>query len=163
VEPESFKRETADAAMKQFDAGEPLPAVDPDYLRRMWEIMPGLAENKATGLGAIAGGMGVSAEVLQGAPMVALMMRAMLLKALAARGILREYEEGDSMRAEVFRAAATVPCNKEDLAEALVLERLAKLLPEQAESVLQAMRAEGYDPQHPRIDAKFLAGVRETQ
>ena len=148
--------------MERFDAGEPLPTVDPDYLQRMWEIMPGLAENKAMGLGAIAGGMGVSASSLQGDTMVALMMRAMLLKSLAARGFLRAYSDGDSMRPEVFHAIATSPCNKDDVAEALGLEHLAKLPAEQAAPILELMRTEGYDPQHPRIDGKFLAWMQDN-
>ena len=162
MEPGPFRQEENDAAMKRFDDGAPLPAVDPDYLQRMWEIMPGLDENKAIGLGAIAGGMGSGVSTLQGDTMIALMMRAMLLKSLAARGVFRAYGDGDGMRPEVFLATATIPCNRDDVAEALGLDQLAKLPPEQAAPVLELMRTEGYDPQHPRIDEKILAWMRDN-
>lgn len=53
-------------------------------------------------------------------------------------------------------AAATIPLTKEDIAEVSVPKMLSQLPPEVAERAREQMKAEGYDPARPNIDAKFL-------
>jgi uncharacterized repeat protein (TIGR03803 family) len=46
-----------------------------------------------------------------------------LLDALVERGSLIDYMENESLRKQVFAAAATIPCDKNDLGEALDLDQ----------------------------------------
>jgi len=42
------------------------------------------------------------------------------LTALVQRGVLDDYKHGEELDEKVFRAAATIPCDKNDLAEAML-------------------------------------------
>src|SRR6266567_6003942 len=43
-----------------------------------------------------------------------------LMSALVQRGVLDDYKHGEELDEKVFRAAATIPCDKNDLAEAML-------------------------------------------
>jgi len=83
------------------------------------------------------------------------------LTALVERGLLREYRSGNELDDRLYQAAATMPCNKEDLAEALVLLRLSLAPEEIAAKAREELRAHGYDPDKPAIDAKFQSWLTE--
>ncbi len=65
------------------------------------------------------------------------------------------------MDEKAFVAAATMPCNKDDIAEAMIQLHLTQVPAEVAARGREEMRAEGYDPDKPMIDRKFLDWLQE--
>lgn len=60
------------------------------------------------------------------------------------------------MDEQAIRAAATMPCDKTDLGEAMIPQALAMAPAESAAKAKEEMRAGGYDPDKPNVDRKFL-------
>ena len=145
--------------------GGPIPETDADHLKQMWKGVRVADANfadttKTCGLGAL----GLAPADL-GNPSTAefsvLFLRLNLLRALFKRDVLRDYLVGGELRDEVFRAAAGIPCDKDELAEALI-HATWDIFPAEAVSEFKAkMVSEGYDPDAPRMDAKFLSWLRE--
>jgi hypothetical protein len=143
--------------------GGPVPEANPDLMKKMWTRTreAGLRGDatKTSGLGAI----GIDASELGDAPrdaMTVLIVRLQLLQSLFERNVLREYLHGDELVDEVFKAAATLPCDKEEIGEAIV-QLMMKHRPEADFSELKSeMIAHGYNPEAPKIDSKFLAWMR---
>jgi len=153
--------------MKRFNReGGPVPAVDPGALEQVWQATQRMeavvgSRPKTMGLGARAGyGVDVSSLGTITVHQVAVALRVRLLSSLFHRGVLRDYLLGDKLKEEVFRSAATIPCDKEELGEALILLHLAQSPEDIAAKGMEQLRAEGYDPEKPKIDCKFLAWVR---
>ena len=88
------------------------------------------------------------------------MLRVSLLSSFLHRGVLSDYLLGGKLHEAIFRSAATLPCDKEELAEAVILLHLSQSPEDIAAKGMEQLRAEGYDPEKPKIDAKFLAWVR---
>jgi hypothetical protein len=86
------------------------------------------------------------------------MFRCQLLSSLVKRGVLREYA-ADDLNDSVFRAAAAMPLDKDELSEALTLLHLLQSPEDVRSTTIQSLRSEGYDPENPRIDSKFLCFV----
>ena len=153
------------AATERFDAGEQILQVEPSQIAHVWEAMsriPIEARQKTAAIGL---------DVAFGDPdlarrnpeqQVALMVRYALLDALIERGNLNPYMSDESLRKRVFAAAATIPCNKNDLGEVLVQRLLRKSPPEVAQKVEQEMRQAGCDPDHPRVYDKFMEWMRDN-
>ena len=153
----------ADEFMKssqQFEAGEPAKPVDIEYLRTAWDRWNEFGKSHPnTSLGAAVMGLddgNHSAEQAHAA-----WVRLMLLNAMMERGVLSRYVTGGKPSAELFAAAATMPCTKEDLAEAMIQRTLKAASPEAAAQSKIEMQAGGYDPEHPMIDSKFLEWVKK--
>jgi hypothetical protein len=131
----------------------PLPLVNSEDLKRAYQAVRKLGrlqwEAKAIGLGGV-----------NGAAMMALMMRANLVEELRQRGVLREFEIEGELSNAVFEAAATIAVNKEDLGESFILSGLRTKSPEEVTKIKSEWLAEGYDPEHPRLDAKILAAIQ---
>jgi hypothetical protein len=88
------------------------------------------------------------------------MVRYALLDALIERGVLDEYMKDEPLR--VFAAAASLPCNKEDLTEALAQRLLHEASPEVAEKAIAKMKEAGYDLNHPNVCKKFIEWMRDN-
>jgi hypothetical protein len=153
-----------DEAMKFMDRfnheGGPVLPVDPDALKRIWPAIrkaEALAKpHTTTGLGAVAGPSLEMAQPESGAAWLSLVLRGRLLSSLEARDVLREHVVDENLNDDVFRAAATMPLDKEDLAEAMILLHLAQSPEDVRSKTKQQLKAEGYDPDSPNIDSKFL-------
>ncbi|MCI0355448.1 MAG: hypothetical protein L0099_10490 [Acidobacteria bacterium] len=152
---------------EQFDKGLPVPAVSPADLKQAWlavramEAEFGPRPGHAAGAGALgfdqsSRGPGFATEFF------AITTRHWLLSALVDRGVLKDYQNVGQLDERVFRAAATVSFNKEDLAEAMIALKLAGSPAEVVAQVKKDFLAHGYDLDHPRIDRKFLAWMRES-
>jgi hypothetical protein len=153
--------------MKRFNReGGPVPAVDPSALEQVWQAMQRMEADtssrpKTMGLGAYAGyGVDISRFGPGTVHQVAVVLRVLLLSSLFHRGVLRDYLFGDKLKEEVFRSAATIPCDKEEFGEAVTLLNLSQSPEDIAAKGMERLRAEGYDPEKPKIDSKFLAWVR---
>ncbi len=76
--------------------------------------------------------------------------------------MLRNYQNGDDLDERVFRAVATVPFNYEEWAESMMGLEIADYPGEVVAHVKQQFRDHSYDLDHPKIDAKFLAWLRDS-
>jgi hypothetical protein len=81
----------------------PIPAVDPEDMRRIWPLLEGLEG----GIGAT----GIDVNLLKqhcsaDANVIAVMARLALAKSLLGQGVLDEWKEGDSLRPQVFEVIA---------------------------------------------------------
>ncbi len=161
MEPDDMRR-----VVEQFNSGAPMPTVEFSDIKQTWPVMKRMVAearsrpNVAIGLGAYAAA-GVDVASRSPVQMMAVAMRQQFLNSLLERGVLSNYVHGDDLNDEVFLAAASMPFDKEDLAEALLLLKLSQDPAEIVAEAKEKLRQQGYDPDHPRIDAKFLAWLRE--
>jgi hypothetical protein len=152
--------------MSEFNQGAAIPQVEASAIKQMWEAVGRMAADgrlgpkTGIGLGAYAG-YGFDTSSMSPEQFLAIALRQNLLNALIQRGVLREYMQDEESREKVFVAVATIPCNKEDLAEALVQMQLSQSPVEVAAAAKEEMKKSGYDADSPRIDGKFIAWLKE--
>jgi hypothetical protein len=152
------------AASERFDAGEQIVQVDRSQIGHVWEAMsriPIEARQKTAAIGVDVFG---NSDLAPRTPeqQIALMARYALLDALIERGALNAYMSDESLRERVFAAAATIPCDKNDLGEVMVQRLLRESPPEVAQKVEQEMRQAGCDPDHPKMCDKFVEWMRDN-
>jgi hypothetical protein len=152
--------------MAEFDKGTAIPTVDIAAMKQFAEVSARmLAEappkpNVAVGFGAYAK-YGLDASSYSPQEFVAIWLRQNLLSALIQRGVLQEYMKDDESREKVYGAAATFPCNKEDLAEALILLQLSLSTPDVVAKAKEEFKQRGYDLDKPTIEGKFIAWMKD--
>ena len=66
----------------------------------------------------------------------------------------------ESARKHVFAAAATIPCDKNDLAEALAERLLRDPSPEVLERTKEEAKIAGWDIDRPKIGDKSISWIR---
>lgn len=91
----------------------------------------------------------------------ALMLRCGLLDALVERGTLDDYMADESKRKRVFAAAATFPCNGNDLSDALAQRILRNSPVETAEKADEDFKKAGYDLDRPKVGEAFKQWIRD--
>ncbi|MFB3812722.1 MAG: hypothetical protein ACE14L_01315 [Terriglobales bacterium] len=134
------------AAAERINAGAPIPEVEPSVIKHLWDAIRSIPagfrrrQDVAIGLGAVAACGGPDPSSLSPEPHVAMMARYALLDALVERGFLNDYMEDQGLKEEIFRTAALFPCDKNDLAEALVPRMLRESSPETVENFVAEMR-----------------------
>ena len=152
--------------------GGHVPSVNPEHLaatcKFMGEADEGVSNTKTTGVGIVlarAGLSGQEIELLGRAESggFAFGIRSHLLQSLLQRGVLRQYADGSELDERVFRAAASFPLSEEDYGEASVLLHLKNLPPEKSALLRSSLMAEGYNPEEPKVDSKFLEWIRTQQ
>lgn len=148
------------AAVGRLNAGEPIAPLEFSWIERAWNVMSHLDRERrqivGIHLGAIAGNDANLAS-LSPDERIAFSFRYALLDALIMTGILDRYMDDAKLREKVFAAAATLPCDKNDLGEAMMLKRLRESPPDIVQKMIEEMRQAGYDPDHPRLGEKFTA------
>lgn len=89
--------------MSGFDSflSAPIPAVDPDDIKRVWSLA-------MTGSGAVDKRL-LAERCSTGANVLAVWMRAMLIKGLMQKGLLEKWRDGDTLEDRVFAVGATAP------------------------------------------------------
>jgi hypothetical protein len=152
---------------EQFNSGAPIAVVNPSDLKQLWEVTrrmnadmpprPGVA----IGL-AVFAAYGFEAASASPEQRVPIQLRCQLMSALVERGVLNDYLHGEELDERAFRAAATMPCDKIDLGEAMIPQMLATYSAEIVEKAKEEMRAGGYDPDKPNVDNKFLDWLRSS-
>lgn len=159
--------ETSDFVERFNREGGPVPAADPEHIKMLWNrareagILP---SGTTSGLGAHAGGIGIDASFLGEAARekhFALSMRFYLLQSLLERNVLRDYLQGDELPDAVFAAVAEMPCDKEEFGEAVVQLTMKRQPDADYSELKREMIAHGYDPDAPKIDAKFLLWLQK--
>jgi hypothetical protein len=153
--------ESLQAMIKQFDDGAPIPPANPHDLKQFWDVSrrintdmpprPGVA----IGLGIFAS-YGFEAASAGAEKYMPVEWRHELMSSLIKRGVLKDYVHGEELDEKVFAAAATMPCDKTDVAETMLPFLFSKSSKEDAAKAMEEMRAGGYDPDKPNIDGKFL-------
>ncbi|HWY69326.1 MAG TPA: hypothetical protein VNX88_11705 [Terriglobales bacterium] len=114
---------------------------------------------KTFGLGTI----GIDASEIGDAPgdkFHGLVIRLGLLRSFFERNVLRDYLHGGDFADEVFQAAASLPCDRDDVGEAMVQMAMKQRPEVDCSEFKREMIAHGYDPDAPKIDSKFLAWMR---
>jgi hypothetical protein len=152
-------------ALEKLNAGDPIPSTDAAYLKKAWEALRDLpAERRgkvALGAQFIFGDAAPDLTTVDPSQFLAFGMRLAILQALIERGALNDYMQDDAQRAKVFHAAATMPCNKYDFAEAMSQQMLRDSPPDVAAKTKEEMLAGGLDPDHPKVIAKFIAWMEQ--
>jgi hypothetical protein len=113
------------AQAKLSNDGAPIPPVSASDMKQMWDAtrrmnadMPP-RPNGATGV-AVFAAYGVDAAFNRPEEFFLPSWRYQILVALVERGVLNDYKHGEELDEKVFRAAATMPCDKTDLAETML-------------------------------------------
>lgn len=157
--------EAARATFERFNRGDPIPSVPPSDLRQLWEATRRLnAEHPPQSDGAVGlsvyAALGVEAACESPEQWVPIALRCQLMSALIEGGVLKDFLKGEELDEQVIRAASTLPCDKNDLAETMIPLAFAKLSTDEVAKAKEEMRAGGYDPDKPQIDSKFLDWLR---
>lgn len=151
-------------AITRVNEGEAIPPVDASCIERWWNVVSSIPKEQREHVAFGAGAFGISdpeAEPLTGEQKLAVTVRFAILSALNERGVLDEYMKEESSRKKVFRAIASIQCDKNDFGEA-VAERAIRNLPvEQQKEANEQFRKVGYDPEHLRIVEKIEVLMRE--
>jgi hypothetical protein len=157
-----MENEGLSAAVERLNSGAPIPAVEPSQIEHAWELVSRIPverrKNASGGLNAVCGNL----DYAPNGPdeQIALMTRYALLDALLERGILNDDMKAEPERKHVFAAAATIPCDKRDLAEALAERMLRDASPEEVERTKEDAKNEGWGIDRPKIGEKFIDWIR---
>lgn len=150
------------AAVEKINAGEPIPTIDPTQLEKVWGAVSRIPRDrrKDTEVSCTATCVNTDFAPKNADEEIGLMARLAILNALVERGILSDYMQTEPGRKLVFAAAATIPCNKEDLAEA-VSERLLRDKPSDiVAEAKESAKSEGRDFDRPKIGERFIDWIR---
>ncbi len=157
-------REREEAATERLNAGEQVPEVDAAWIERIWEVMQRIPRDKrqhmAIGLGAIAG---PDRPQIGPEERLALMVRYMLLDAVIEYGVLNEYMDDEVQRKKVFAAAASIRCDKDDVAEAVAQRQIRESPAAVAEKVKEEFRTAGCAPDHFGIGDRYIEWMRDRR
>lgn len=156
------------AVTEQINSAAPIPPVRASDLKQLWDATrrmnadmpprPGVA----VGL-AVYAAYGFEAAAASPEELLPITMRYQLISALVERGVLNDHLHGEELDEQAFRAAATMPYTKDDLAQATMQTMLMQLPAETVVQVREEMHAQGYDIDKPSVDGKFLDWLRNNR
>lgn len=147
------QHEEVSAEMKKIDQGAPIPPIEVSLVKRLWSTAGPVPPDTGNAVGTIE---------LTSQQFAAQYWRGILLTTLIGRGVLRDYVQDEESMDKAMAAAATIPCNKSDVAEAAMLFYLTQKPPEVARKAKEGMKREGFDADNPRIDGKFIQWMRDS-
>ena len=157
-----MESEGLNAAVERINSGAPIPAVEPSQMEYVWELISRIPvdrrKNAAVGLTAVCGNPDYAPKNPD--EQVALTIRFALLNALVERGILNDYMKDEPTRKRAFAAAATIPCDKNDLAKALAERLLDDASSEVVERAKELAKNAGQDIDRTKIGEKFIDWIR---
>jgi len=147
-------------SLERINSGAPIPTVEPSRIEHVWELYGRLPMNRyaTVGFSAVSNNLDFGSENPD--DHVAWMTRFALFNALLERGTLNDYMKDEPGRKRVFAAAATIPCDKNDLAEALAERVLRDASPEVVERAKEEAKNAGQDIDRPKIGEKFIDWIR---
>lgn len=158
-----MENDDLNAVAERINAGAQIPTIEPSRIEYLWEAMSRIPRDRrqnttAVGLTSVRANPDFAPKNPD--EQVAMMARYALLDALVERGILSNYMEDEALRKHVFAAAATIPCDKNDLAEALAKRMLRDASPDAAERTKEAEQNAGWGIDRPKIGEKFIEWIR---
>jgi hypothetical protein len=149
------------AACERINSGAQIATIEPSQIEHVWEVVSHIPierrQNTTIGLTAARG----NPDFAPSNPdqQFALMARYALLDALVERGTLNDYMDDESLRKRAFAAAATIPCDKNDLGEALAQRTLRNSTPDVVERTKEEARQAGWDLDRPKVGEKFIEWI----
>lgn len=152
------------AAVERLNAGAEIPTVAASLIECYWKAISQHAKQQGTNVAICVSPLVTadSAEMPQNPELqFALMLRCGLLDALVERGTLDDYMADESKRKRVFAAAATLPCNGNDLSDALAQRILRNSPVETAEKADEEFKKAGYDLDRPKVGEAFKQWIRD--
>jgi hypothetical protein len=150
------------AAGERINSGAQIATIEPSQIEHVWEVVSRIPierrQNTAIGFTAALG----NPDFAPSNPdqQVALMARYALLDALVENGTLNDYMDDEALRKRVFTAAATIPCDKNDLCEVLAQRTLRNSSPDVVEQTKEEPRQAGWDLDRPKVGEKFIEWIR---
>ena len=154
--------EGLEAATDRLNAGAQIAQVEPSLIEHMWKALSRIPRNQGQPTGFVAARLEPDLAPRNPEQKLAMMARYALLNALIERGILDDYMKDETLREKVFAAAARLPCDKNDLLEAVAERVLQQSPPGITQQTKEDLAHLGYDPQHLKVADKFIAWMRDN-
>ncbi len=156
--------EGLEAATERLNAGAQIAQVEPSLIEHMWEALSRIPRNEGqpTAVGNLAARLEPDLARRSPEHKLAMMARYALLDALIERGILDDYMKDETLRKKVFAAAAWLPCDQNDLREAVAERVLRQSRPDITQRTKEDLAQGGYDPDHLKVADKFIAWIRNN-
>jgi hypothetical protein len=156
--------EGLEAAAERLNAGAQIAQLEPSLIEHMWKALSRIPRNE--GQPTVVGYMAVrlAPELAPRSPehKLAMMARYALLDALYRAGHLHDYMKDETLREKVFAAAARMPCDQNDLSEAVAERVLRQSPPDITQKTKEELAQQGYDPDHLKLADKFIAWMRDN-
>jgi len=159
-----YDLEGLEAATERLNAGAQIEQVEPSLIEEMWKALSRIpaSERQPTAVGFV--GALIDPDLLPQSPeqKLAMMVRFALLNALIERGVLDDPMKDETLRKKVFAAAARLPCDGNDLHEAVAERVLEQSPPDIKQKTEEDLALRGYDPGHLKVADKFIAWMRDN-
>lgn len=156
--------EGLEGAAHRLNAGAQIAEVEPSLIESMWKALSRIprTEGQPTASGHTA--VKLDPELAPRSPeqKLAMMARYALLDALIERGILDDYMKDETLQRKVFKAAAQLPCDQNDLREAVAERVLRQSPPDASQKIKEDLARGGYNPDHLKVADKFIAWIRDN-
>ncbi len=156
------EHEEVRAEMQKVEEGAPIPPLEISIAKEMWEAslvaLRGVTVVPVETHTANAAGT----SSLNSKQFVSQFWRGNLLTSLIGRGVLREFLQDEQSVQKLIIAAATFPCKRDDVGEAMILFRLTQVAREEARKTKAAMKQEGFDPDNLNIDSRFIQWMKDN-
>jgi hypothetical protein len=156
------------AQAEEINRGAPIPAVSAFDMKQMWNAMlhmnadfPPDPNCRTTAIGVFAA-YGVEAAANRPEEFMLVSWRHRLLSSLVEKGVLNDYKHGEELDERVFCAAATMPCDIQDIGETMLPLLFAQSPPEMVAKAREEMLAHGYNLDKPNLEGKFLNWLRDN-
>ena len=154
--------EGLEAAADRLNAGAQIAKIEPSLIEHMWKALSCIPRNEGQPTGFVAARLEPALAPRNPEQKLAMMARYALLDALIERGILDDYMKDERLRKKVFAAAARLPCDQNDLLEAVAERVLRQSPPGITQKTKEDLAQLGYDPQHLKVADKFIAWMRDN-
>ena len=156
--------EDLETAIERLNDGVQIADVRPILIERMWEALSRISSDKRQPPAGRYVGALFDPDLVPSNPeqKLAMMVRYAVLNALIERGVLDEYMKDEVSRRKVFAAAALVPCDQNDLREAVSEKVLRQSPPHVRQKTKEELTQEGYQPDHLKVADKFIEWMRDN-
>jgi hypothetical protein len=153
-----------DAAVERLNAGAPIAEIQPSLVEQMWKALSRIprSEGQAPAVGFVGALFDPGLVPTDPELKLAMMVRYALLNALVEIGVLDEYMKDEVLRKKVFTAAALLPCDGNDLQEAVAARVLRQSPPDVSPEKKEELTEAGYDPDHLKVATKFIEWMRDN-
>lgn len=156
--------EGLEAAVERLNAGAQIAQVEPSLIEHMWKALSRIPRNEgAAAVGNVAAQLDPDLAPCNPEQRLAMMARYALLNALIERGVLDEYMKDEVLRKKVFSATALLPCDQNDLCEAVAERVLRQSPPDARQQTKEELALAGYDPGHLKVADKFIEWMRDNR
>jgi hypothetical protein len=155
--------EDLEAATERLNAGAQIAQIEPSLIERMWDALSRIpSDEKQHPTAMIGAKLDPSLAPQNSEQKLAMMLRYVLLNALIQASVLDEYMKDETLRKKVFATAALLPCDQNDLREAVAERVLRQSAPDAGQRVQEQLAQASYDPNHLKVADKFIEWMRDN-